>query len=265
MPDIKGFAMGAVTAAYAVGSILFAKLIAWRIETVSVPVALFTVALILIGCGILAALLLRVAGASYAVAGDAADKGSSGQPALERRKIVQFWIAYMTSVFAGLMAIGHAAGIAFTRHASLELATFAAITIGIGSALGGFLAGWLVDRWPLSRFLVGLPLLSAFALLAIGVSDDAPTTVALLSLVGFAYGSIIAIYPVAISNHFQQRGPEAYGLVFIAWGFAGLVAPWSAGFIYDQRAGYELALVIAAVVALLSAFSALIFRLGKTA
>ncbi len=261
MPEIRGFAMGAVTASYALGSILFAKIFAWRIELASVESALLAIAFALLGCGTVAALMLRSAGASYGNVGIVASPLSV---ALDQRKIVQFWIAYMTSVFAGLMAIGHAAGIVLARNASIELATLAAITIGIGSAVGGFLAGWLVDRWPMSRFLVGLPLLSSTALISISISDDALTSVVLLSLVGFSYGSIIAIYPVAISNYFGERGAQAYGQVFIAWGFAGLVAPWSAGLIYDQRAGYELALVIAALIGILSAISAAIFRLGKT-
>jgi predicted MFS family arabinose efflux permease len=171
----------------------------------------------------------------------------------------------MTSVFAGLMAIGHAAGIALSKAATTELATLAAVAIGVGSTIGGFLSGWLVDRWPASRFLVGLPLLSAFALVGIGSTEKALTTVVLLSLVGFSYGSLIAIYPVAISNYFSARGPQAYGRVFIAWGFAGLVAPWCAGLIYDLHGGYELAMAIAAAIAILSACCAGIFRLGKPA
>jgi hypothetical protein len=87
----------------------------------------------------------------------------------------------------------------------------------------------------------------------------------LLGIVGLAYGSIIAIYPLAISNGFGEQGPQAYGRVFIAWGFAGLVAPWSAGVIYDGYAGYEPAMLIAALVALISAVSAGLFRLGKVA
>ncbi len=261
MPEIKGFAMGAVTAAYAVGSIVFARVFAWRIELVSLEAALVSIALAVIGCGTLAAIMLRVAGVSYA----AAQVDVSHGTAIDRRKVVQFWIAYMASVFAGLMAIGHAAGIALSKNASTELATLAAVMIGVGSAVGGFLVGWLVDRWPLNRFLVGLPLLSAVALLAISISDSAVIVVALLALVGLSYGSIIAVYPVAISNHFDERGPQAYGQVFIAWGFAGLVAPWSAGLIYDLRAGYGLAMVIAAVIAIISALCAGFFRLGKPA
>ena len=260
MPERKGFAMGAVTAAYAVGSIVFAKIFAWRIEVVSVESALLSIAGALLVCGTIAAIMLRIAQVQYSELHHASDRG---QPDLDRRKIIQFWIAYMTSVFAGLMAIGHAAGIALSKAASTDLATLSAIAIGIGSTVGGFLAGWLVDRWPSSRFLIGLPLLSALALLGIGVAENAWVTVGLLALVGFAYGSIIAIYPVVISDYFSDRGAQAYGRVFIAWGFAGLVAPWSAGVIYDLYGGYQLAMVIAAVIAIVSACCAGIFRLGK--
>jgi OFA family oxalate/formate antiporter-like MFS transporter len=264
MPAGKGFAMGAVTAAYAVGSIAFAQIIAWRIAADSVAAAFVAIAVTLVVLVIVAVLMLRHAEASYGESTATARSSNDLKgDRLDRRRLLQFWFAYLTSVFAGLMAIGHAAGIAQSRGAGVELATATAMTVGIGSALGGFIAGWLVDRWPLSRFLVALPLLSAVALLAISVTTNAHATLLLLGIVGFAYGSIIAIYPVAISNVFLLQGPQAYGRVFIAWGFAGLVAPWSAGFIYDWHAGYEVALLIAALVALVSAISAGWFRLGK--
>ena len=262
MPAGKGFAMGAVTAAYAVGSIAFAQIIAWRIAVDSVAAAFVAIAVTLVVLVIVAAIMLWRAEASY---GGSAPAAPGNVDRLDRRRLLQFWFAYLTSVFAGLMAIGHAAGIAQSRGAGVELATATAMTVGIGSALGGFIAGWLVDRWPLTRFLVALPLLSAVALLAISFTSNAHATLLLLGIVGFAYGSIIAIYPVAISNVFLLQGPQAYGRVFIAWGFAGLVAPWSAGFIYDWHAGYEPAMLIAALVALVSAFSAGFFRLGKVA
>jgi len=224
--------------------------------------ALTTIAACLIVCGFVAALMLRITRASYAIP-TAAENDAGGS--IDRIKVVQFWLAYMASVFAGLMAIGHAAGIALWKNADVRLATLAAVTIGIGSALGGFGAGWLVDRWPVTRLLVALPLVAAAALLVISVSPGAVTAVVLLSLVGFSYGSIIAVYPVAIANFFGDKGPQAYGQVFTAWGFAGLVAPWTAGLIYDLRAGYGLAMIIAAAIALLSALCAAVFRLEPRA
>ena len=261
MPEIRGFAMGAVTASYAVGSIVFAKIFAWRIAVESVQSALLSIAGCLVACGLLAALMLSFSRARYDQEQNEEHKPGAS---IDRLKVVQFWLAYMTSVFAGLMAIGHAAGIALSKNANPELATLAAITIGVGSALGGFLAGWLVDRWPVTRLLVGLPLVAAFALLVISLTPDAAVVVVLLSLVGFSYGSIIAVYPVAIANYFGARGPQAYGQVFTAWGFAGLLAPWAAGLIYDLRAGYGLAMIIAAAIALGSALCAACFRLERS-
>ncbi len=252
--------MGAVTAAYTVGSIVFAKVLAWRIATESVQAALLTLAICLVCCGFLAALMLAISGASY---GQAQDGEQRSAGTVVHIKVLQFWLAYMTSVFAGLMAIGHAIGIALTKGASYEFATLAAITIGIGSALGGFIAGWLVDRWPAGRLLVSLPLVAALALMIISAIQNAVIVVGLLSLVGFSYGSIIVVYPVAIANYFGARGSQVYGQVFTAWGFAGLMAPWTAGLIYDLHTNYALyalAMTIAAIVATLSALCAFFFR-----
>ncbi len=262
MPARRGMAMGAVTAAYAVGSIVFAKVFAWRIGADSVASALGLVAVAILAAAALAALVMRAAGVSY---GTDAEAGDRRQLPLERALLLRFWFAYLSGVFAGLMAIGHAAGIALAEGADAELAAWAAVIVGVGSALGGFAAGWLVDRWGVFRFLVGLPLLSAAALLAIGAAPGAEATLGLLAVVGFGYGAIIAVYPVAIAICFGERGAKAYGRVFIAWGFAGLLAPWCAGLVYDASGGYGPAMLIAALVALVSAASAGMFRLGKLA
>ena len=250
LPENKGLAMGAVTAAYAVGSIVFASIFSAQIESTSVAAAFMALAAGLVGCGLVAALLMYLTRANYGES-----KAVSEEPGqrLDNRRVGLFWLAYMFSVFAGLMAIGHAAGIAISKGADTEMSVWCAMIIGIGSATGGFLAGWLVDRWPAPRFLIGLPLLSAGSLLLLGFTASVSLVLLLLALVGFSYGALIAIYPVSISNEFGDMGPKAYGRVFTAWGFAGLIAPWSAGLIYDMQADYKLALIVASVTALLSA------------
>jgi len=250
LPQIKGFAMGAVTASYAVGSIIFAKIFALQIASESITAAFYALSLALFGCAVLASLLMWSSQASYTHE-DSLPSGTESP--VETRIICLFWLAYMFSVFAGLMVIGHAAGIALSKGVSIGLSVWSAMMIGIGSAVGGFLAGWLVDRWPLPRFLVGLPLLSALSLGMLVMVESPVLLVGLFCLVGFSYGSIIAIYPVAISNYFGEQGPMVYGRIFTAWGFAGLVAPWTAGLIYDAFSGYNSALIIASVIAVLSA------------
>ena len=52
-------------------------------------------------------------------------------------------------------------------------------------------------------------------------------------------------------------GVKVYGRVFTAWGAAGLIAPWLAGFLYDRYGGYGLAMAMAGAFSLLSAAVAL--------
>ena len=260
LPGQKGFAMGAVTAAYAVGSIIFAKIFAIQIESVSVSAAFTALAVGLAFCGLVSALVMYFTRASYAAS---EPSGSVTEVTLDNRRVIIFWLAYMLSVFAGLMAIGHAAGIALSKSASLDQSVWSAMVIGIGSALAGFLAGWLVDRWPIPRFLIVLPVLSAVSLFSLAFSESAIMAISLLGLVGFCYGAIIAIYPVAIADEFGELGPKAYGRIFIAWGFAGLVAPWSAGLIYDVSSNYKIALIAAAVTAILSATVVIAGKVGR--
>ena len=262
LDEAKGFAMGAVTATYAVGSVLFAELGGWRVAHESVESALLALALAVLGVGAAAALLLALAGTRFRAVPPAR---RAAPDHVERRRVLRYWGAYLTSVFAGLMAIGHAAGIALANGATTLLSSRAAVTIGVGSTLGGFVAGWLVDRIGSPRLLLGLPLISTLALVALAFVEQAPATVALLSLVGFSYGAVIAVYPVAIAREFGAAGPRVYGLVFTAWGFAGLFAPWSAGLIYDLTADYLPALILAAGVAAASAVLARRFRLGARA
>jgi OFA family oxalate/formate antiporter-like MFS transporter len=260
LPGIKGFAMGAVTAAYAVGSIIFARLLAGQIASDSVTRAFVALASALLVCAALGGFLMWLSQASYK---NEDSRPAESEPSVETRVVVLFWLAYMLSVFAGLMAIGHAAGIALSKGVSIVLSVWAAMMIGVGSAIGGFLAGWLIDRWPLIWFLIGLPILSALSLGMLAVVGSPIYVIGLLCLVGFAYGSIIAIYPVAISNYFGEQGPKVYGRVFTAWGFAGLVAPWVAGLIYDSESNYRLALIVASVTALLSALTVRMSRFER--
>ena len=101
-----------------------------------------------------------------------------------------------------------------------------------------------------------LPLVSAISLALLAVLPE--LTLVLLCLIGFAYGGTIAAYPAAISRRFPgDDGPRVYGLVFTAWGTAGLFAPWLAGKIFDQTGDYSEALWIASALALLSSLVAI--------
>jgi OFA family oxalate/formate antiporter-like MFS transporter len=249
LPDFKAFSMAAVTAAYAIGATLFSLILAKLIQFYSLAFALNVLALCFILSGIVSGTIMKLLGVIYTVTGDVKSAATSG-----RSNIGLLWISYGASVFAGLMAIGHAAGIVESVGGQYSVAIWGAIFIGVGSALGGFMVGWRINQSNFSQYLIGLPISSAIFLLMLVAATNPTSAIILLALIGFSYGSIIAVYPYAVAVYYGDvAGPKIYGQVFTAWGFAGLTGPWVAGKLFDISQQYALPLIIAAAFAVISA------------
>ena len=245
-PARPGLAMGLVTAAYALGAVLAPYGYALALDAGGLRAAMLGLAVLVILASLLAA--GRVAALGVAFAHPANTTGAQ-HAYLPPRKVGQLWLAYGTGVAAGLMAIGHAAGIAAPTG---QPAWLGAAVIAGCNLIGSLLCGWLADRVSHRLILVALPLLGASALMTLAAAPAA--AIPLLGVIGFAYGGTIATYPAAITALFPaESGPVAYGRIFTAWGAAGLAAPWLAGRIFDISGGYNLALISAAGLAALSA------------
>ncbi len=251
-PARKGLAMGGVTAAYALGATIFVKLFAVATAAFGTATTLASMAGLLCLVGCLCFLLLAPLGRDQAAAREADSDSPNDRPA-SRRLLIVFWLGYGFGTTAGLMAIGHAAGIAAAAGATAAGIVAGAMMIALGNALGGLLAGLLADRLAIRHLLIALPILSALALAFLALGTGASAAIAGLAAVGFTYGAIIAVTPVAVLRYVGSRAySKAYGRVFTAWGLAGLAGPWLAGWLYDGSGDYGLALWLAAAAALVS-------------
>ena len=242
-PKRKGFAMGVVTAAYALGAAIspygFVEVSAvWGFSG-----AMYALAFALAVSATAAAHLAKRSGIRFE---STVPRNSEGMPSPTH--VVRLWIAYGAGVAAGLMTIAHAAGIAdIAGIAGWKAPAVLAVCNLAGSLLGGM----LVDRYqPRLTFLI-LPVMT---ILGLGILGAAPEfTLIGLGFVGFGYGGTIAAYPAIIANTYPgSLGPRVYGLVFTAWGTAGLIAPWLAGALFDQAASYSAAIWCAVALALIS-------------
>ena len=266
-PDRRGMAIGLVTAAYALGAAMGALFLDARIEAAGAQSAMRSLAVVIVGAGVLSALLL----ATGARVVPTPDQPPVARPLigigrvtlagpttldmrLDRRLIARLWGAYGLATLAGLMALGHAAAIAEEAGGSEELGVTTVVVAGIASAGGGTWIAFTIDRARLSRLLVGLPVASALALCIVATADNGNTALFGLALVALVYGAVIAAYPFAVNRLFgDHRYPAAYGRIFTAWGLAGLLGPLGAGTIFDASGGYTIPLLLAAVAALGSA------------
>ena len=249
-PSRPGLAMGIVTAAYALGAVAAPPIFATACSAYGFSGAMLILAAILVITGLNCAMLMSRAKARFVAPLLRTQSNAAA------RLIAHYWLAYGCAVFAGLMAIGHAAGIATALDANTA-SWIAPATLAICNLTGALIGGRLSDFVSPKTLLTALPLLSAVGL----ASAALVPSIYLLALgaIGFAYGAIIAIYPAVIAKRFGENGPRLYGRVFTAWGFAGLAGPWLAGALFDATGGYRIALLIAAALAAISSLAA--FRL----
>lgn len=253
-PQNKAFAMGITTAAYALGAAVFPSLLNHALTTAGIAGALQALALVLLLAGVLAAGLMHKAKARFETAAkiEAVAKHSRSTWLL-----AHLWFAYGAGVSAGLMVIGHATGLAASAGAASDLVVLAPVFVAVGNMVGGVLAGWATDRVGSRLVITMLPVLTLCGLSALAMSVSPFIALGALGLVGFAYGAIIAVYPAVISYLFGTlHGIKAYGRVFTAWGVAGLVFPWLAGYLFDRTETYTTILLVAATISALSAISA---------
>ncbi len=240
-PGRRGFSMGTVTAAYALGAAAGAALLDRTISLFGASGALWWLAAVIFTAGVVAAMLLP-AGVLMPPSAPTASNHM-----IERVLVVLMWAAYGLVVVAGLMALGHAAAVVDAADPSTRLAPIAVVAAGLANALGGVAVALTADRGGIRRWLVSLPIASAAGLAALAAAQSAVIATGALVVVALTYGAVIAAYPVAVGEILGDHNyPRVYGLVFTAWGLAGLVGPFGAGYIFDTTGRYTLALILAA-------------------
>jgi hypothetical protein len=109
--------------------------------------------------------------------------------------------------------------------------------------------------------LFGAFVLQAAALLALYSSKGGaawPVLMPILALVGANYGANLALFPASAKEFFGLKNfGMNYGVLFSAWGMAGLVMPWVNGKITDLTGSGDLTYSI--IIALLCLGAALTF------
>ena len=130
-----------------------------------------------------------------------------------------------------------------------KVTTIGCIMVGMGLVLSGFV-GNNPMRLTLSYGVVtGLGIGFAYG----SVTPSAlkwfhPSKKGLVSGLIVGGFSMAAVYLAPLTNTLLKNYGANYGIVFLGWGLAGLVAPMIADIIYDATAGYNTAYIICALM-----------------
>jgi len=271
-PDRRGLVVGLMVGGYGAGSAIFGPIattlvadIGWR----STFQILGVVFLVMTAIG--AALLRNPPSGYEAVSVVAADQKRRAAIASASRELTTrdmlatptfyaLWIAYCLGTTAGLMTISQLVPFARSSGVGATAATFA-ITIGAcGNAGGRILSGWMSDRIGRLPTLRAMVLLSAIAMPALFVwRADVVAFYLLVAVVYWCYGTQISVFASTAADFYGTRHLGMnYGLLFTAWGVAGILGPAIGATVFDRFGDYRYAFFAASALAVV-ALASLIF------
>ncbi len=243
----RGLANGLGIGSFAAGSVVFSLVFSWALTYITVQEIFLIFGFVLLGVGITVGSLVWMSG--FELPNTSIDQKAmpQGTPTI----FPLLWLGFCCGAFAGLMAIGHAANFIEAYGGTALMITLGVVSVSIGNAIGRLTAGILSDVWSPAYVAVLAHLISLAGFILLLMVSGPWAAVISLGMQGLAYGFIAGAYPSAIAIYI---GVSSYGRYFgrliLAWGIAGLTAPWVTGWFFDHFGSYREALFTGTVFSL---------------
>ena len=259
-PDRRGLAVGLAVAGYGGGSAIFGPLaLNWLIPTYGWRATFQILGVIFFFMTMLGAFLLKNPPVGYKPAGWAPAPAAKAaattheftpSETLRTPTFYFMWVAYAFGTVAGFMAISQL--VPFARSVGLAAIAGTAIVVGaVGNASGRILSGWMSDkigRLNVLRLMIGISALVSAILYSIG--SEASFLLVAVFVIYWCYGTQLSVNASTTSDFWGTKNAGLnYGLLFTAWGVAGIIGPRVAGVLFDKYKNYQVAFYTAAVLA----------------
>lgn len=180
----------------------------------------------------------------------------------EMIRTTSFWLLWLMFVFAataGLMTLGN------VKSAAIEVdplggATFAAVIVGVMSLLnaaGRIVWGAVSDKLGRENTMMTMFLVLALGMFAfayiVTLAVDWIAVMLIASLIGFCFGGNFALFPSATADFWGSKNVgKNYGVMFTAYGIAGITGAFVAGPIVDATGSYFMAFIVTGVLAIIA-------------
>jgi OFA family oxalate/formate antiporter-like MFS transporter len=257
-PDKRGLAVGLAVGGYGAGSAIFGPLS----SKVLIPGYGWRSTFMILGCvffvmTLVGSFLLKNPPTGYRPAGwsPVATAASSSSRDFAPGEVLRtptfyfMWMAYALGASAGLMVISQLVPFAKSQGVSSDLlATATLVVAACGNAGGRILSGWLSDtlgRLNVLRLMIGISVV-AMPLLYMAGSNTA-LLYAMVFVVYWCYGTQLSVNASTTSDFWGTKNAGInYGLLYTAWGVAGIIGPYIGGQLFDKFKNYQAAFFIGA-------------------
>jgi len=263
-PARKGLVTGIVVSGVGLAAVYISPLTQYLLETTSIQ---RTFLILGIGAIVLVAVLAQLLSnppPGYKPVGAAVSGGPSRAAIVPRGdsdwnemlRTAQFyllWIMFVLGAAAGLMIIAHVAMIA-NEQAGMKWGFMPIAVLAIFNTVGRVLSGYLSDRIGRTRTMVLAFTLQAINMFAFSHYRTPGLIIFGAAFTGLCYGTLFTLMPAAAADYYGVKNLGVnYGILFTAFGVAGVIGPMLAGLIRDRVGNYSTSFLVCAVLLLIGA------------
>lgn len=261
-PTMKGRAAGVVVAGLGFATVYIAPLASYLIGTYGINSSFRILAVGFAVAGCFFSQILRDPPAGYVPEPD--PKAKTGVPVtaansgkdyswtyMVRTPIFYLlWFQFVCGTSAGLMIIGNIAGIVKLQSGGTIAAGFMfAALLSLFNASGRVCSGFLSDKLGANRTLLLVCLMQIVVMLLFPQMDALTGFIVVTALCGFNYGACMPLFPTITAGFWGTKNLGMnYGVLYSAWGVAGVVCPMVSGYIKDTTGSYNDAYLFAAIL-----------------
>ncbi len=258
-PDRRGLAVGLAVAGYGGGSAIFGPLCdKVLIPHYGLPMTFRILGVVFLVMTTVGAFLLRNPPAGYRPEGwspsESAGAASSYDfrptEVLRTRSFYLQWLAYALGASSGLMVISQLKPFA-TERGLAAWASLALLVGAAGSVSGRTLSGWMSDtvgRLNVLRLMIGLSVIAMPLLYEFGGS--AAGLIVLVFVVYWCFGTQLSVNASTAADFWGTKNAGInYGLLYTAYGVAGVLGPRIGSSLFDRHQSYQYAFYTASVLA----------------
>ncbi len=266
-PARKGFITGIVVSGVGLAAVYAAPLADHLIKATSIPQTFQIIGYICLSICLLAFLVSNppAARAAAAPAPGAPAKAPTGRNLdwHEMLKTPQFyilWLMFVLSASAGLMVLSNVAMIA-KLQAKWEAGFLAVMTLACFNTAGRFVSGFVSDRIGRTRTMILFFLAQAANMFAFSYYTDSTLLLIGSALTGLCYGTIFTLMPTTTADFYGVKNLGVnYGLVFTAFGVAGVLGSLLGGRVSDLLGSFNVAYIVSGVMLVIGAVLAAVIR-----
>ena len=260
-PGKKGLISGLVVAGFGLSAVYFGPLTSTLLGRFGIQTTLLIIGVGVLLLSVTASLFIKNPPPGYIPPVPANLKQSAAKIApamdfarsemLKTKRFYLMFIMFLLTASVGLMFIGNMTKIAQTQ-AGITTATVLAMLVSflaIMNTVGRVIGGMISDKIGRIKTLYMVFILQMLNMGAFMFYQNLPMLIIGIIGVGFCFGTLLSVFPALTADQYGLKNIGAnYGIMFMAWGFAGVVAPVIANYLYDIYGNFNTAYIICAVM-----------------